>query len=227
MMFLNSRSQLSRADVVLFGLAYSSLIFTVAYQLTGLHTEFSLGFAIEDGPVEWGTAILLFLAAVILFRNAGSLWRRRLKRSALITGFYALVFIFGAGEEISWGQRIFDWKAGEFLQQHNQQNETNLHNLIVGERQLTKTLFGPILTLILLLYLVVLPVLYPRAGWVRGVARALSVPVPHLRHAILAVVASLVISFLDMHRKWEVYELVFAVLACSIFLLPRNKDEVT
>lgn len=223
---INNRSRFSHADVVLFGLGWSSLIFTVAYQLTGLHAEFSTGFAIEDGPVEWGTAIFLFLAAVVLFRNAGVLWRRATV-PALTTAVYALVFIFGAGEEISWGQRIFDWESGEFMKEHNHQEETNLHNMVVGEKQLTKTLFGPILTLILLLYLIVLPVLYPRANWVHRVARALSVPVPHPRHAVLAVFASVVMLLVDLDRKWEVYELVFSLLACSIFLRPQNQDEVT
>lgn len=227
MLNLNDRSHFSHADVLLFGLAYASLIFTVAYQLTGLGREFAAGFAIEDGPVEWGTAVFLFLSAIVLFRNSGALWSKRGTAAALITGFYGILFIFGAGEEISWGQRVFGWESGEFFMEHNAQNETTLHNLVVGEQQLVKTVFGPMLTLVLLLYLVVFPLLYPRAGWARRLARGLVVPVPGGRHVFLAVLASVVIVAVGLERKWEVYEFVFSLLTCSIFLQPRNADEVT
>jgi len=224
---LNERSNLSHADFILFGLIAASLFFTVIYQLTSLHTEFSVGFAREDGPVEWGTAIFLFLAALVLFRNSAVLWQASGGLAALITLLYALLFVFGAGEEISWGQRLFGWEPGEFFEEKNFQSETNLHNLVVGEKQLTKTLFGPILTFVLLLYLAALPLLYPRMRWVRVVARALRVPVPGFRHAAWAVFASLLIAVFDMDRKWEVYEFVFSLLAVSIFLAPQNHDETT
>lgn len=45
----------------------------------------------------------------------------------------ALLFFFGAGEEISWGQRIFGFKTPEQLAQVNKQDELNLHNLSVLE----------------------------------------------------------------------------------------------
>lgn len=227
MLRLNERSQLSNADVFLFGIIMASLFYTAIYQVTGFHTEFSVGFAQEDGPAEWGTAVALFLAAVVLFRNSVVSWRKHGVVTALVTLLYAIVFVFGAGEEISWGQRLFGWESSAYFVENNFQNETNLHNLVVGEQQLTKTLFGPILTLILILYLVVMPVLYPRQAWVRTFARVLRVPVPSLRHAGFAVAASLVIAMVALDRKWEVYEFIFGLLAVSIFLAPQNSEEIT
>lgn len=224
---LNERSSFSHADFFLFGMILASLVFSIIYQVTGLHEAFSTAFALEDEPVEWGTAIALFVAAIVLFRNSAVLLRQRGLLAGLLTLFYGFLFVFGAGEEISWGQRIFNWESSEYFLDKNFQQETNLHNLVVGEKQLTKTLFGPILTLVLLLYLVVLPLLYPRMVWVRTITRVLHVPVPGLRHAFWALGASLVIAVLTMDRKWEVYEFVFGLLAISIFLLPENSDEVT
>lgn len=224
---LNGRSGFSHADFFLFGIILASLVFTVAYQLTGLDEAFSTAFALEDGPVEWPTAVALFLAAIVLFRNSAVLWRRHGLVAGVLTLLYGILFVFGAGEEISWGQRVFNWESSEYFLEKNFQQETNLHNLVVGEKQLTKTLFGPILTLVLLLYLVVLPLLYPRLAWVRTFARVLRVPVPGLRHAFWALGASLVIAIVTMDRKWEVYEFVFGLLAISIFLSPQNSDEVT
>jgi uncharacterized protein YqhQ len=219
---LNARSTLSVADFILFGLILASLVFTMAYWVTGWHAAFSRGFAMEDGPVEWGTAVGLFVAALVLLRNSAALWRRQGAAAAIITFVYALLFIFGAGEEISWGQRVFGWETTDFFAEHNYQRETNLHNLMVGEHRLARTLFGNALTVVLLLYLVVLPVLQPRSRLVARLVDRVVLPVPGGRHAAWALAGSLVVAAVVMDRKWEVYELVFALLAVSIFLNPRN-----
>ena len=80
-------------------------------------------------------------------RHALSLWRRGQHGAAALTAVYALIFFMAAGEEVSWGQRIIGWESGEFFLQHNKQEETNLHNLMVGDVHLTKSLFGPVLTI--------------------------------------------------------------------------------
>ena len=41
-------------------------------------------------------------------------------------------------EEISWGQRIFDWDTPEEISTLNAQQETNLHNMFVGYNQLIR-----------------------------------------------------------------------------------------
>ena len=43
-------------------------------------------------------------------------------------GIAALASLYVAGEEVSWGQWIFNWTTPEFWQGVNDQNETNLHN---------------------------------------------------------------------------------------------------
>jgi len=78
----------------------------------------------EDGFVEYSEAFLYFFAAGLFawvgaqkgFRN---LWHWG----------YAALFLLVAGEEVSWGQRIFDIKSPESFEMANVQHETNLHNL--------------------------------------------------------------------------------------------------
>jgi hypothetical protein len=41
----------------------------------------------------------------------------------------AIIFVIGAGEEISWGQRIFGFETPESLKEFNVQDEVSLHNL--------------------------------------------------------------------------------------------------
>jgi len=223
---LTERSNLSHADVVLFGLGYATLIFTVIYYVTGLHTEFRTGFAIEDGPVEWGTAVCLLLSSLVLMRNAVVL-RERGALVVVMTLIYALAFFFAAGEEISWGYRLFNRVPSEFFLENNAQGETNIHNLVLGDVKLAKTVFGGGLTLVILLYLLVLPMVYVRMGAVARLADRLAIPVADTRHMMLALAATVVIVAVQMLLKWESYEFVFSLLTVSIFLRPRNAEKIT
>ncbi len=214
---------LQRIDQGLMALIGFLLVLTVGIYL--ISTDyFSLRFAAEDGLVEYGTAIALFVACLILIRNGLGMRGRATKLAMGLTFFYALAFFFGAGEEISWGQRIFGWETSEAMKAINRQDETTIHNIEIGGVALTKHLFGPVLTVTILLYLAVLPFLYPRSAFVSGFVNKIALPVPGVRHAVLAVLASIVIAVISADRKWEVYELVFGLLVISIFLLPQNKE---
>ena len=75
---------------------------------------------------------LLFLYGFRVARKAlDKTWVSLIKQ--LVYLGLALLFFFGAGEEISWGQRIFGFKTPESLVQVNKQDELNLHNLSVLE----------------------------------------------------------------------------------------------
>jgi hypothetical protein len=79
---------------------------------------------VEDGAFENLTALFYLLAAIafvfaIRRKSAGSAWLALL----------ALACVFVAGEEISWGQRIFGWATPEVIADVNVQEETTIHNL--------------------------------------------------------------------------------------------------
>ena len=81
----------------------------------------------EDYWVENLTAALFLLAGVLPFLTAvaeRSSWRR----CVYILG--GIVLVFAAGEEISWGQRIFGFATPDFLIGVNRQHEFNVHNAI-------------------------------------------------------------------------------------------------
>lgn len=213
---------LAKPDRLILALILIVLVVTVVIALAD-PVYFDEIYAAEDHLVEYGTAVFLFLAGLVLLRHAMGFGRRGQYGALLLCGIYALLFIVAAGEEISWGQRIIGWETGDYFAENNNQGETNLHNLRVGGVALTRTLFGGVLTACLLIYLVALPLLYRRAQWVRTLSDRLIVPVPGFRHAALALLASLIIAVLSPSRRWEVYELVFSLLALSIFLWPQNR----
>ncbi|MEM6578765.1 MAG: hypothetical protein AAF678_09760 [Pseudomonadota bacterium] len=213
-----------RMDAMIIGTIFIVFIATVVVYLVD-KDFFAHSYAAEDGIVEYATAIFLLVCSLVLASHARSLFTSKRGLAAVCTVLYALLFFFAAGEEVSWGQRIFGWESGEFFVERNYQAETNIHNLIVGEQQLTKTLFGPILTVIMLLYLVFLPLLYPRVGFIQSLVRVFAIPVPGVRHCVLALAATLLVTVITAGRKWEVYELVFSLLMLSIFLFPQNEQD--
>ena len=74
--------------------------------------------------------ILFFLVGILLVIVATT-ERRIFPRCIYILGCVA--FMFAAGEEISWGQRIFDFETLENLMNLNQQNEFNIHNTAIEQ----------------------------------------------------------------------------------------------
>lgn len=83
----------------------------------------------ELGVVELGTT-LVYLPGIVAGLLALRL-RDRLPKGRLAAVWIA-IFVLGsfyiAGEEISWGQHLFQWQSPELFQAINKQQETNLHN---------------------------------------------------------------------------------------------------
>jgi len=48
---------------------------------------------------------------------------------AVVLGMLVIVLFVMGMEEISWGQRVFQWQTTAYFTKHNVQGETNLHNL--------------------------------------------------------------------------------------------------
>ena len=92
-------------------------------------------FGWEDGPIESAGA-LFFLVASAGFLAASIRTIRQSRQagkvevwSSVVFALLALLMFVCFGEELSWGQRIFDWQAPPVFTQFNAQNETNLHNI--------------------------------------------------------------------------------------------------
>jgi hypothetical protein len=85
------------------------------------HMDF---FCQEDGFVEYSQAFLyLFAGAFFAYLGAHKPFR-----NVWYWG-YALMLLAACGEEVSWGQRIYDIATPEQLAVSNLQGEINLHNI--------------------------------------------------------------------------------------------------
>ena len=138
---------------------YAVFALTCALALGTLHGDRRLLFRItrEDGPIEWMTVAALLTLAVVVVRHLWSLPKEALP-AWVRAAFFALIGLafFAAGEEISWGQRIFGFSTGETMHNLNLQHETNLHNLIPG------ALFNGIIVFSLGIGFVLIPTIWRR-----------------------------------------------------------------
>ncbi|MFX0197731.1 MAG: hypothetical protein ACFFCW_16545 [Candidatus Hodarchaeota archaeon] len=88
----------------------------------------------EDGFFESFGAIFFLIASIFFFTlffkdKFGNNFRFLKSKKNLFYLFLGIIFFFGFGEEISWGQRIFHLKTPDIISEHNWQSEINLHNL--------------------------------------------------------------------------------------------------
>lgn len=205
-------------------LALGACVLIAAFIASAISKElFFTYFGAEDSVIEDMTALCLALAGLVLFVRVYTA-RQHVPRGILALGvLYGLAYIWAGGEEISWGQRILGFESPEYFQQNNDQQEFTLHNLVIGDVKLDELIFGPVLSYIILTYLIILPLLWPRVQWVQRLTRAMIIPVPRRYHALFALVVTLIIPLLDESRKWEVYECIFALLSMAIFINPANQ----
>ena len=184
---------------------------------------FDKSYAQEDGLVEYGTALLLFLVSLVCIFRLFTIQKGKSITWKIGTLIFALLFLFGAGEEISWGQRILDVQSSEFFIENNAQGETNLHNMVVGETKVNKIIFSQLLMVVMVLYLIVSPVLYRKQEWFKNLVNMFAVPIVKWHHTIAFLVATALVVSNTASRTWEVYELVFGAIFLLIFIDPLNK----
>ena len=208
-------------------IAYIFLIiifgFGIYYANSNL-TYFDEVYTKEDGFVEYGTALLLFCSSILLFSRFIKL--QKTKKTLWKLGILAIafVFIFGAGEEISWGQRIFNIESSAYFKENNAQAETNLHNMVVNGKKINKLIFSQMLTVILIIYLLILPFIYRKFTGIKKLVDNFAVPIVKWHQTIAFLLTTAILVFISSNRKWELYELAFGVIFFLIFLSPFNKE---
>lgn len=85
----------------------------------------------EDGFAEWLTALAYVITSGLALLVVRAAW----SRSRIVAFAYGALVVgafFVAGEEVSWGQRLFGFAGPEELTSANLQGEANLHNLLAG-----------------------------------------------------------------------------------------------
>lgn len=193
----------------------------------------------EDGVIE-SVGTVGFLVAAIGFLLS---WRRLRQRGESLTWFKQLAFVglglllvFVAGEEISWGQRIFGFGTPEGLREINTQDEFNFHNLeVIQGSSLLNT--DRLFTLFVLGFVVVVPVtavIHPASGnwlnqllpvvpWLLGLLFLLNYGVANAFRPLFAdslwYQSSYPLKHSVVELKEAVYGVLFALVGVYVFRL--------
>ncbi|MFV0593632.1 MAG: hypothetical protein ACK5M7_19830 [Draconibacterium sp.] len=209
-------------DIIVFGIIVWFIAYAKVKSLDGFETF--LYVVREDGWVEYLTALFLLLSAIVLGINAVKAIRRGDKKQILFYSLACLVLIFGLGEEISWGQRIFGIQSGEYFLEHNYQSETNLHNLKFGNIDLNKLIFSKLMFYALVFYFILLPLLTWKVKAFRKLVVDFGVPIPQLHYIIVLLIANITIPVLiNMKKESELHELALAGILFLVFLNPAKR----
>ncbi len=94
----------------------------------------------ESGAIEWVTVVFLLVG---IFYAAGALRFVIGRGVRWLCGWVVLLLlgaVYFAGEELSWGQHVFQWGTPEEWRRLNDQQETNLHNVHALFDQLPRAL---------------------------------------------------------------------------------------
>lgn len=135
----------------------------------------------EDGFFEYLTALFFLIAAIVFLRCY-------FFNKKIIYLVFALIFFIGMGEEISWGQRLFNYGTPEYFRENNIQDEFNLHNLMLFDSKNPEGQFKSGLSYYLsvnflykffwMAFGIILPIVYSLSHLIRNVVKKIRIPVP-------------------------------------------------
>jgi hypothetical protein len=199
------------------------------------------GLGREDCFFENLTAVCFLFASVLFFLSY------RKKRIFLI--LLGLLLFFGAGEEISWGQRIFDLKTPAALEKINVQKEITIHNIEAfnsmrfngtakkGWDRFLEINF--LFRLFCFLYGFLLPICVYHIRIIKNITRTIKLPVPPLSIGVFFIAAwlakQLMLSVLPPGHNPHYYSTVvetyeflssYVFLIISIYFFNKRKEDI-
>jgi len=94
----------------------------------------------------------------------------------------------------------------------------------VDGKKVNKIIFSQLLTVVLIIYLIIVPFLFRKFESVKKLVNIFAVPIVRWHHTIAFLVVTGTLAFIGSDRKWELYELAFGVIFFLTLLNPFNKN---
>lgn len=221
---METRKLLSVNEIVITSVLFISILIAI-YLRYFVSIESYLEFVKEDGIVEYLTFFFLLLSSLVCLYRVNQYIKIKKGLWILTWAILAVMFFFAAGDEISWGQRIFNIQSSEFFLEHNKQAETNLHNLVVGGTSINKLVFSQLMFAVLVIYFLFSRLMVSKTLFIRKLINRFRIPLPKLFHIIVMGAAILLILTIQEIKDSELNELSFAMIFFLIFLNPANLDQ--
>lgn len=170
--------------------------------------------------------LMLFLLFIQCGRRSFHFLTQRKNLLAFATFlFFTLLFLFGFGEKIRWGQFIFELPISEFFQKNNTQGQITIHNLKFGDFSVNKTIFGLFLTIAIICYSLIFPYLYSKGNRLASfIGETLAVPVPKLRQILWYLIIVTLALIIPVPKRGEVVQFAGVWSFMMFFTFPKNKN---
>ena len=196
---------------------FAACIMIAAIELLVFNPPLFRLLAVEDSIFEWASALLLFMGsgflAVSALRTTFAAGRRSMTGGlAMFLGL--IMFVIGM-EEVSWLQRVFDWRTPGWLREINAQRETNLHNIIISEAE-NSYYAGAFLLMVVYPF-----VSYGSSVWKRAESIKFLVP---SRHVLLIGAFSTTFSYEMWNIFWMQAAFYFGLAALFISCLELRRN---
>ena len=215
--------KLSRTEIIVLAIVAISIL--VGFVLVFTDVRLFESYIAEDGVVEWLTVLGLLLASFTCFNRVISLRRTKSFPFLFFLFLMGAILFFGAGEEISWGQRLLGIQSPDYFKENNAQGETNIHNLIVGGQKLNRIIFTIVLAIVLGVYIVLIPFLYKRKEWMRRLVDFFGVPLPQPYQIVAFLLMFALVQLIPhMGKRDEISEEGTALLLYLIIAFPLNRQ---
>lgn len=206
---------------------YAGIFFIILYAryLGRQSYESFLGITKEDGLAEYLTAIFLMASCLIFAVRAINSFHKKRFKWFVTNIILFLLFLFGTGEEISWGQRILNIESGKFFLEKNAQSEINIHNLEVGGVNLNRQIISKLMFVGIIFYFIALKLLVRYIKFFRKLVVDLNLPIPRFHHLFFLSLSVLTASTIHLVRESELYEMALAAVLFLVFINPSPIKE--
>ncbi len=182
---------------------------------------------VEDGWIEYLTAIALALTGIYAMACLFTNFRNLNPLQKVVLTALSLLMLFGAGEEISWGQRLFDIRSADFFLEHNLQQEINVHNLELYGLSLNRLIFSNLLVVVLTAYFCLFPFGYRYSVKFRNRIDHAGIPIPRIEHTAAMLAGTTMVLLIPDDKVWEIWEGSLSLMVFAIMMRPYNEERLT
>ena len=120
---------------------------------------------------------------------------------------------------------VFNIESNEFFSENNLQEETNLHNLKIGDVKINRIL-STLMVSVFSVYFLLFQWLYVKVKWFKRLIDQLGIPIPTMSQTAAMVMITMIILVIEDRRRWEVWESVFTTVLFWTFLQPYQDQMV-
>jgi hypothetical protein len=200
------------------------LITAIYYSRTNLF-YFESAMVADDGFFQWMIFGTLMFASLMCFYRASILKPFRggaFATSLIVSG---VVFLIFAMDEMSWGQRIFDFSSPLFFINHNTKMQFNLHHLVLNGFHFNNIVFTLAIKVLASLYFLVLPFFYTKINDIKKTVNRFAIPLPRYTQTGAYLILAILVRLIPSDFRFVVFEFGFYWILVLMMYNPLN-DEI-